>query len=135
MLCVVHEIRNIHYCRLLKTMPPMLSISVDGMVPTGGWSNAQLSPWIYIKQPSDGVQDFTMYAEPPAPGTIVSMGFAVVNSAPKPFFVPVWIKGVRIHASSNKLEWLFDDKKKVGDEDPVPLNMRLMPWLGEDAAK
>lgn len=51
---------------ILKSNPPQLSMTVFGSAPTLGWSNAQLSPYLYLLPPKDGIYDFDFVACPPS---------------------------------------------------------------------
>ncbi len=92
-------------------------------------------PWSYAKPPEDGYIDFDFLATPPKPGTFVTQGFAKISSMPLSIPIDVWVMGVRIHASSNKLEiGLNSDlqmEEKLGfvGEDPTP-----WPWTIEEKA-
>jgi hypothetical protein len=55
-----------------------------------------------VTQPADGILDLDFTAEAPPPGTYVTYGFVTV-SASVVLRVPDWVRGVRIHASSNTL--------------------------------
>jgi hypothetical protein len=109
---------------------PALKVSATGMVNSGGWSNPELGVWSYIDQPSDGILDMDFLANPPEPGTMVTMGFQriPVNGL---FAVPDWVQGVRIHSATNSIEARLSgplpssDMKLMGDGMPLPWPF---PW-------
>lgn len=80
--------------------PAAISLDVDGLVNTGGWSKPELAPWIYILPPEDGILDLDFVALAPEPGTIVTQAFAKLN-VKTTMSVPDWVLGVRVHASTN----------------------------------
>ncbi|MGH0218495.1 hypothetical protein NKY68_00200 [Sinorhizobium meliloti] len=82
---------------------PLLKVYAKGHVNTGGWSNPELGVWSYIAEPNDGVLDLDFMATPPAEGTIVTMAFTNVSAALL-LPIPDWVKGVRVHASTNQME-------------------------------
>jgi len=76
-----------------------LRVSAVGEVPTGGYSKATLGRVTYIKQPDDGIQDYTFRATPPAGlATQVISQVTASDTWPAP---PVWVKGVRIHGAGD----------------------------------
>lgn len=90
---------------LLKSNPPKLSITATGRVQTAGWTNPSLSQVTYVVQPSDGIQDLMFNATEPS-GTSVQVispisATAIMNDPPE------WLRGVRVHAASNKKEALL----------------------------
>ncbi|MDQ3185105.1 MAG: hypothetical protein M3Q16_01300 [Pseudomonadota bacterium] len=101
---------------ILESFPPQLRISASGNVPTGGWSNPRLVPYIYIQPPPDGIYDFDFVADPPE-------GIATQVISPIEV-VHVWkdlpdrLKGVRIHASQNSKTALLE----MGKPDPGQLD-------------
>jgi hypothetical protein len=87
--------------RLTRSLPPILSITAIGEVSSLGWSGAELSPYIYIEPPADGLWDFDFVAVPPS-------GFAgqqmCAISAQWEGEAESWVKGVRIHSKTNSTE-------------------------------
>lgn len=82
--------------------PRELRIHALGTVPSPGWSEPQLIPYIYVQPPPDGIYDFLFTALAP----LDDGGFG--GSAQKTIQVTYVLsplvedlKGVRIHASSN----------------------------------
>lgn len=93
---------------------PILKISAKGRVNSGGWSSPELGVWSYIQPPGDGILDLDFLATPPPDGTIVTMGFRNVHAGLL-LPVPDWVKGVRVHASTNQMEAML-----VAALPPVP---------------
>lgn len=96
--------------KILKSNPPQLSIHASGSVPTPGWSNAELVPFMYIAPPRDGIYDFTFMAIRPTdiePQVITEIEAGYVM---KP--MPDNVKGVRIHAKDNNIVAMLDMTKK-----------------------
>lgn len=85
----------------IKITPVRLQISADGMAPTTGWSNGQLIPYVYVMPPADGIWDFDFVGDPPEVGgdalSPISANYVWMGNINA-------LKGVRIHASSNKME-------------------------------
>jgi hypothetical protein len=108
---------------------PALTISAIGQVNSGGWSNPELGPWSYITPPADGILDLDFLATPPKPGVIVSMGFQNIT-AHAILAIPDWVRGVRVHASTNSMEQRIDasSSAKSGGH-PVP-----WPWFQQASA-
>jgi hypothetical protein len=72
-----------------------LTLMAVGEVPTGGYTRPTLTRVTYIKQPDDGIQDYTFQATPPAgPATQV---ISQVKASDTWSALPAWVKGVRIH--------------------------------------
>ena len=51
---------------ILESFPPQLQITARGMVPTAGWTNPRLEPFIFIQPPPDGIYEFDFVADPPS---------------------------------------------------------------------
>lgn len=106
---------------LLKSNPPSLLVAAAGRVLTSGWSNGQLSLYVYLVPPSDGVQEFDFIAERPAPGSIVLEVLTPIRAETTIENVDVanyWgpgnpLRGVRVCAVSNCKTALFDDPTKI----------------------
>jgi hypothetical protein len=83
---------------IIPTLPPKLRITAKGKVSSTGWSAPGLVKYIYVHQPFDGIQDFSFVAEPPA---------GIYAPVLKPISITTdvalqpWMKGVRIHGTSN----------------------------------
>jgi hypothetical protein len=121
---------------LIKTNPPKLLVVARGHVPTTGWTLPQLGPWFYLRPPDDGVQDFDFLAQEPRrhAGDVVLPIAAEQVIAREP--LNYWgkghpLKGVRIHARSNTLEYLLGEPDALkpaistfgGGGEPFPLGL------------
>jgi myo-inositol-hexaphosphate 3-phosphohydrolase len=96
---------------ILKSDPPMLSIVAFGKVTTGGWTDGQLVPYIYIAPPANGLYEFDFVATPPTgPATTVispiSASYVWEN-------FPGDMKGVTIYASTNEVSEILDSAKQT----------------------
>lgn len=90
---------------LNKSNPPQLVIRAKDQVPTAGWSDGRLSPYVYIRPPTDGIYEFDFVAS--APEGMVAQAFEAIDAEytwPDP---PVGLHGVRVYASSNSKEAHF----------------------------
>jgi hypothetical protein len=76
-------------------------IIAEGSVPTSGWTNAQLRPWVYVVPPEDGIYQFDMVATPPPHGTIVLPAFMTISAAQAITQVPEGFKGATVHGQTN----------------------------------
>ncbi len=72
-----------------------LTVTAVGEVPTAGFAKPTLARVTYIKQPDDGIQDYTFQAVPPS--GIVAQVVSQVEASDVWTSVPAWVKGVRIH--------------------------------------
>lgn len=108
---------------------PLLKVFAKGRVNTGGWSNPELGVWSYVTAPADGVLDLDFLATPPPEGTIVTMGFNHVSTA-KLLPVPTWVRGVRIHASTNHIEAMLPEavQRPSSLEVTVTNTAQPLPW-------
>ena len=87
---------------ILKKNPPILEIICKGNVSSGGWSNGQLTPFVYIMPPLDGIYEFDFVADE-ATG-ISTQVISEITS--EPFMwdnFPAEVKGVKVYASNNFL--------------------------------
>lgn len=89
-----------------KSNPPQLVVNASGQVNSSGWSNGRLIPWVYVDQPADGIQDFDFVAT--APSGVVLWVISPIGGDGT-IEMRDWMKGVRIHSSSNKVEVMLDD--------------------------
>ncbi len=97
----VHKALSVQLA-LMKSNPPQLAITAYGLVRTGGWKNGTLEPRYYINPPADGIQDFDFVADPPVgPATEVVLPITAHYILTH---IPAWLKGVRVHAETNKVD-------------------------------
>jgi hypothetical protein len=113
---------------LLKSNPPYVGVTAHGKVPTTGWTHPNLGAWVYVMPPSDGIQDFDFYAEPPGGITLPVVSpiaaHAVITRNPNDY----WGKGqplvgVRVHARENSIVAKLDQKTTL----EVDISRGLMP--------
>ena len=110
-----------------------------------GWQNGELVPWAYLNTPEDGIMDFDFIADAPT-GYILPV-ISHINTAPFMAETPTWLKGVRIHASTNVITTLIDETEhlkekvqffsndfRVDSDPPLPRDFepkwpsKPMPW-------
>lgn len=85
---------------IAKTHPPTLEIIASGIVPTSGYSNPKLDPYVYIHPPANGIWDFDFSVEQPNgpnPDVITEMIAKLDWSMPKD------LKGIRIHGHNGEI--------------------------------
>ena len=109
-----------------------ITVMATGLVNTGGWSDAELAAWSYISPPEDGILDFDLVARMPPDDAMVTMAFEDVSaSIAGP--MPPWVRGIRVHASTNSTEVLLDaipsqpDLPETNAEGNVLAN-KVLPW-------
>lgn len=90
---------------LQKSKPPRLYVKACGTVTSTGWSGAELTPYMYIVPPADGIWDFGFIAE--APTGIVQPVLSPIEATATIEDPPPWVRGVRIHAAINAMETLL----------------------------
>lgn len=95
---------------LSKSMPPILTVMATGEVPTGGWSDAELSAAVYIDPPADGIQDYDFNAR--RPSGQVTQAFEQIEAESSWEDPAQWIRGVRIKAAENSLEAMIGDAEE-----------------------
>lgn len=85
--------------RIIRSKPPVLVVSAQGVVSTAGWKSIGLSQHAYKRPPSDGIQGFDFVGNPPKGG-----GAQVVKKvrASRRVRAASWVKGVRVVAAQNK---------------------------------
>lgn len=105
---------------VLESFPPKLRITTSGTVPTGGWSNPKLDPYIYIQAPPDGIYDFDFVADPPE-GVATQVISPIEAIYIRENLTPD-VKGVRIHASQNSKTAMLDNS---GQSDRHPNRFTL----------
>jgi hypothetical protein len=80
----------------------MINVYARGRVPTSGWSNGRLTPYVYISPPESGIWDFGFIATAPSGIAlqVITNIESAIFAAPK----PPWCKGIRVHAATNEIE-------------------------------
>ena len=103
----VYSVDEVHVESLIviPENPPVIAVSAKGYVPTSGWSHPDLAPWMYIVPPKDGILDLDFVASPPT-GWVIQV-FSKIGVV-KAFPVPYWVRGVRVHSSTNEIEALIE---------------------------
>jgi hypothetical protein len=104
---------------VVKTNPPQLFVRAKGIVPTSGWTAPELSPYFYIMPPADGIWDFSFTAEAPS-GIVLQVLTQIYADTLVP--LPQWLKGVRIHASSNQVVKMLGEAKSFDAEGAKPFS-------------
>ena len=105
---------------VLESFPPKLRITASGTVPTGGWSNPKLDPYIYIQAPPNGIYDFNFVADPPE--GVATQVITPIEAVYTWEHFPEGVKGIRVHASQNSKTALLDDS---GHPDRQPNRFTL----------
>jgi hypothetical protein len=125
-----------HLVKVNPINPSILVVVAHGKVPSSGWSDPSLTPFIYIAPPSDGILDLDFSAEAPVPGTNAVPALLPIT-ATLAMAVPAWVKGVRVHASSNVMKGTdgpalsqLDSGKELSGGDLNP-----WPWAAGSASK
>jgi len=128
---VVHEVPillDVKAVSLGNGVSDLIVVAI-GEVPTSGWTNPGLSAAIYFTPPSDGIQDFTFYVDPPR-GYVIQMPLPIIASeSAKVDVANYWgegqpLKGVRVHSKSNHIEKPIDEASSFS---PMQGGMPL-PW-------
>jgi len=95
---------------ILKSNPPKVAIHAIGHVPTTGWTQIELDPYLYLVPPADGVWDFDFVGKAPS-GIVGQVVLQVYASIVVP--MPRWLRGVRVHAKTNTID------AQLGEEIPL----------------
>ena len=89
-----------------KSKPPVVQVTAEGTVRTGGWTNPQLQAVVYITPPVDGIQDLNFVADEPYGGSTDAIT-KITSEELDLGRVADWMKGVRVIAETNQKEELF----------------------------
>lgn len=95
-----------------KSNPPELAINAIGTTNSSGWKNGELIPYTYVIEPQDGVLDFDFVAL--QPNGIVLLVLTPIDAVGE-VELENWVKGIRIHSSSNSIEIMLDDNTCLVD--------------------
>ena len=112
---------KVQYLMTIPEDPPAISVEVKGHTATSGWTHPELGQWMYIKEPADGILDLDFLASPP---TGIVLQVLTPISVTQAFPVPGWVKGVRIHSSSNKIVTMLG----TAPSEAQPADDRPVPW-------
>ncbi|ALJ13720.1 hypothetical protein [Sphingopyxis macrogoltabida] len=80
---------------------PVLTVEVEGLAPTAGWTAVRLDPHVYITPPEDGFQDFDLVGDRPSDAAADAL--TEVEAAWEGPLAD-WCIGVRVHAVDNMFE-------------------------------
>ena len=124
---------------------PAMVIGAQGIAPSFGWKNGELVPWVYINPPEDGIWDFDFIADAPVGISLPVVSY--ISTEPFMLETPSWLKGIRVHASTNALtseinESLLSQERvqflvsdfRMQSEEPLPRDFeprwppKPMPW-------
>jgi len=94
----VYEIKDVRLTKY-RSVPPKLLIEVDAIVPTPGYSDAELFEFIYVQPPPDGIYEFDCYATPPSGPAVEVLTPISASYLMEP--MPAELKGVKVYASNN----------------------------------
>lgn len=101
---------------VIKTNPDKIYIHGVGETNTLGWQNGALIPWVYVAPPTDGLQDYDFYGEPPSGISLPALG--ILNGS-HIMVMPLWMKGYRIHtAEIEPYVKLFSSENEIRTGDP-----------------
>ena len=81
--------------------PHVVQVCARGTVPTGGWTNAQLRPVIYVQAPPNGIYDFDFVATPPT--GIVPQVITPIKAVRIWTPYPAGLHGVRVKSAGNSV--------------------------------
>jgi hypothetical protein len=103
----VLEVKDVELS-ILRGNPPRLNIIAHGTVPTPGWTEAELSAYVYVTPPPDGIYDFDFVAKPSEKMAVQVIapivGAHIIEN------IPSGLRGVRVHAASNIKEVLLGER-------------------------
>ena len=103
---LILEVQNVKLT-VYKTEPATLHILAEGVVPTPGYKNPTLAPYVYIQFPPDGIWDFSFMAD--QPDGIVQQVLQPICATYIWEGYPEKLKGVRVHSSTNSVEALIGE--------------------------
>lgn len=78
--------------------PPNLVVTVIGEVPSSGYESVKLTRVTYVKEPEDGIQDYTLTAVPPSEPAMQVLSEVKAEDTWKRYTEEApWLKGIRVH--------------------------------------
>ena len=101
----VYEVTSVKLT-IQKSKPPIVQVTAEGTVRTGGWTNPRLEAVIYVAPPADGIQDLNFVADEPY-GASTDAITPITSKELDLGRVAEWMKGVRVIAETNQKEELF----------------------------
>jgi hypothetical protein len=106
---------------ILKLIPPTLTVTAVGQVPTGGWTNAELVRMTYVTPPADGIQDYELKAKKPDGIVTQALSTVTAKNEWKNYSKEApWMKGFRIKGEGDGIRTVMFSAKRAGgrgDED------------------
>lgn len=111
--------------KVLEVRDVELSIHEDGWfgvrarasVPSLGWRDPELVPYVSVIAPRDGIYDVDFIAAAPDRGAASVIDVLVVES---PMRLPPTVRGVRVHASANSMVGLLRESAVTDARLPRP---------------
>ena len=93
------EVRKVELM-VLPGNPQRLSVTVDAVAPTPGFTGIRLRPFQYIQAPPDGIYDYGLVGMPPAANVPpVTAPVRITETWP----LDAGLKGVRVHAQESRI--------------------------------
>ncbi len=120
----VYSVENVRAQALIgiPENPPAIAVSAEGLATTTGWTHPDLTPWVYIVPPKDGILDLDFIATAPTGPVLPVLSPIAVTKA---FLIPPWVLGVRIHSSTN-----FAEATIAGARQPTETDKKAEGWPG-----
>lgn len=97
---------------------PKISVTATGMVNSGGWSDPELSAYVYVTAPEDGIQAFDFIATMPPEDSMVTMSLEEFTATISGGLAP-WVKGVRVQSSTNSEVFMLDGLPEFAALPPI----------------
>jgi hypothetical protein len=122
------ETVEVEFLMVIPENPPAIAVSAEGWVVTSGWTHPDLAPWMYIAPPKDGILDLDFVATPPT-GLVLEV-FSRIRVV-KTFPIPAWLRGVRVHSSTNSVEAMLEKAAQssvASMKEAVPPGPWPFPW-------
>lgn len=124
MTTLVGQVLNSQYS-LEKRMHTYLTITATAQTETTGWFGGQLIPWIYMKEPSDGILDIDFYGKLPNYTSLLGKG---TLRATLQMEMLDWMKGYRIHVCHEQMHEVIFESDSVTEGYTAP---RYAPYFLE----
>ncbi|MGB3177370.1 MAG: hypothetical protein WBH14_11560 [Albidovulum sp.] len=123
MFAIIPRIDKVYYATL-RSEPPTHLVSAVGTVPTTGWTDGSLVPYVYVTPPKDGIQDFAFEAALPD-GIVIPVESTI--TANWEGLLPAWVVGVRVRGATNDIVEMFVEN---GGNAYVEFGLRggEIPW-------
>lgn len=105
------------HAAVIPSIPRHLLLMASGTVSDAGWENPRLVPYVYVRPPADGIWDFDFVADR-VPGQHIQK-ISPIKAICLIGNPPTWVKGVRVHSSSNSKEVLLGSRLDLDEAMPV----------------